>query len=123
MTSARETQGVEPPIELRQRLRIAREYAGLDQEQLAQRMEVARSTVSNAETGKVTPRRMVVSAWALACGVSRDWLDPEPRSPHDDNDDPSPSDGLGIISPTQSASPQQTVVLKFPAAKCPQNAA
>ena len=70
----RRSGGAQPPIELRHRLRIAREYAGLEQEQLADVMEVGRSTVSNAELGKVEPRRMTVNAWALATGVSVDWL-------------------------------------------------
>ena len=99
MTSARQHQGVRPPIELRHRLRIAREYAGLDQEQLAERIDSARSTVSNAETGKVTPRRIVVAAWAMACGVSRHWLETDIPPGHD----PDPTYGLGIISGKASA--------------------
>lgn len=97
MTSATPSQpeGARPPIELRHRLRIAREYAGLDQDQLAERINAARSTVSNAETGRVTPRRMVVAAWALACGVSRDWLT-EPSEPTDGGD--GSTYGLGIKS-------------------------
>ena len=94
-TAAQPPQGARPPIELRHRLRIAREYAGLDQDQLAERINAARSTVSNAETGRVTPRRMVVAAWALACGVSRDWLT-EPSEPTDGDD--GSSYGLGITS-------------------------
>lgn len=98
MTSATQA-GACPPIELRHRLRIAREYAGLDQEQLADRIEAARSTVSNAETGKVTPRRMVVMAWAMACGVSREWLETGQAPPAPDG----PGSGLGIISGKASA--------------------
>ena len=73
MTSAYD-QGSRPRIELRHRLRIAREYAGLEQEQLAERMEVGRSTISNAELGKGTPRPTTVNAWALACGVQASWI-------------------------------------------------
>lgn len=117
MTSAYDV-GAEPPIELRHRLRIAREFAGFDQEQLADLMEVNRSTISNCETGTVVPRRATVNAWALACGVRVSWI----RSEHSGGDG-NPSDGLGIISPTQQGPTQQSVVLKFPAGKCPQNAA
>lgn len=106
MTSATQP-GVCPPIELRHRLRIAREYAGLDQAQLADRIEAARSTVSNAETGTVTPRRMVVAAWALACGVSREWLE----SGKDPDDDPDPNSGLRIISGNFPNTLRQTMVL------------
>ena len=73
MTSAYD-QGNVPEIEVKHRLRIAREYAGLDQEQLADRMEVTRSTVSNAETGHAMPRRATINAWAIACGVPAKWL-------------------------------------------------
>lgn len=63
-----------PPIELRHRLRIAREWANLDQAQLADLMDVTRSTVSNAENCRTTPHRATVNAWALACGVPVSWL-------------------------------------------------
>lgn len=73
MTSA-QNKGAIPTIEVRHRLRIAREFAGLDQEQLAERMEVVRSTISNAETGKVKPSRSTIRNWALCCGVPREWI-------------------------------------------------
>jgi DNA-binding XRE family transcriptional regulator len=73
MTNAYEA-GRAIPIELRHRLRIAREEAGFDQEDLAAEIGVARNTIVNAETGKVAPRRIVLRAWALACGVRLSWL-------------------------------------------------
>jgi transcriptional regulator with XRE-family HTH domain len=73
MTSAYD-QGDVPPIQVKHRLRIAREYAGLDQDQLAIRMEVTRSTISNAENGHGTPRRATINAWAMACGVPATWI-------------------------------------------------
>lgn len=63
-----------PPITLRHRLRIAREDAGLEQEELAAMIGVSRNTVGNAERGSVRPRRIVVNAWGLACGVKVSWL-------------------------------------------------
>ena len=93
MTSAY-NQGDIPEILVRHRLRIAREYAGLDQVDLAERMEVTRSTISNAETGAGTPRRATVNAWALACGVPAKWI--WTGQPPADNDDP--NSGLRIIS-------------------------
>ena len=65
MTSAYES-GRVPTIEVRHRLRIAREFAGLDQEALAARSGIARATISNAENGQGTPRRTTINAWALA---------------------------------------------------------
>ena len=63
-----------PEVELRHRLRIAREFAGLEQEELAQKMGVSRNTITNYEKGKVAPRKIVLNAWAWHCGVSLDWI-------------------------------------------------
>ena len=73
MTSAYES-GQVPPILVRHRLRIAREYAGLEQDELANQIGVSRNTVGNAERGHVTPRRIVLNAWALVCGVPVSWI-------------------------------------------------
>lgn len=73
MTAAYE-RGQVPPIELRHRLRIAREWAGMDQQQIAEAMGVTRSTVSNCEQGRTSPQRTTVNLWALACGVPAHWL-------------------------------------------------
>jgi DNA-binding XRE family transcriptional regulator len=73
MTSAYEA-GRVIPIELRHRLRIAREEAGFSQDDLAAEIGVARNTIVNAELAKVSPRRIVLRAWALACGVRLSWL-------------------------------------------------
>lgn len=73
MTSAYES-GQVPTIEVKHRLRIAREFAGLDQETLAARSGIARATISNAENGQGSPRRTTLNAWALACGVPVGWI-------------------------------------------------
>ena len=99
MTSAHNS-GTVPTIEVKHRLRIAREYAGLDQDQLAVRMDVTRSTISNAEQGKVKPRRMTVNAWAMACGVPASWINTgeQPDQPDPDGGgsaaDPDDPDGM-----------------------------
>ena len=87
-------QGQVPPIEIRHRLRIAREYAGYSTEQLADLIAVSRNTIGNAEGGRVSPRRIVVNAWAMACGVPVTWL---LTGKHPDGGD-GPTSGLGIIS-------------------------
>lgn len=74
MTSAYES-GHAPPILVKHRLRIAREYAELEQEELATLIGVSRKTVGNAETGRVQPRRITLNAWALACGVPVSWIE------------------------------------------------
>ena len=73
MTSAYD-QGSIPKVELRHRLLIAREAAGMDQGELAARMGVSRSTISSAENGKGHARRTTLNAWALACGVPITWI-------------------------------------------------
>ena len=83
MTSAYEG-GCRPRVEIRHRLRIAREFAGLEQTELAERMGVGRATISNAENGRGHPRRTTITAWALACGVAASWIangDDEPQPP------------------------------------------
>ena len=96
MTSAYD-QGTIPLIEVRHRLRIARESAGMDQEELAGTIGVSRNTISNIEKGnlKQPPRKIVINAWALACGVPVGWVltgDNGPPGPD------GPTNGLRIIS-------------------------
>ena len=51
-----------PPIEVRHRLRIAREYAGLEQNELAELIGVSRNTVGNAESGHKKPHQITLNA-------------------------------------------------------------
>jgi transcriptional regulator with XRE-family HTH domain len=69
-----------PEFDLADRLRKAREWAGLEQTELADRMGVSRGTVSNAETRARTVRRITVNAWARVTGVPVEWLLNGPRS-------------------------------------------
>lgn len=78
-------------------MRIAREYAGLEQEELAARMGVTRSTISNAENGNGKPRRTTVNAWALACGVPASWIT---SGTAPDNDGPNGGGGQSADQPT-----------------------
>ena len=102
MTTAYESGNV-PPIEIRHRLRIAREYAGYERERLAEVIGVSRNTIGNAETGKVNPRRLMVNAWALACGVPVSWL--LTGEGPDGGDDP--NSGLRIIRPRRFLSDER----------------
>jgi transcriptional regulator with XRE-family HTH domain len=110
MTSAYDTGSV-PVIEVRHRLYIARDRAGLDQTELATMMGVTRSTISNAETGTGTPRRTTLNAWALACGVPVSWIinGDDPDGPNGDGpsggqiDPADPTSGLRIRSPRRLA--------------------
>ncbi|MGN7134599.1 MULTISPECIES: helix-turn-helix domain-containing protein [Rhodococcoides] len=77
-----------PRFTVHDRLKKAREAAGLDQRELAERMGVSRGTISNyeADSGK-SLRKIVINAWALATGVPVEWIesgdDGGPRPDHD----------------------------------------
>lgn len=63
-----------PVFGLGDRLRKAREHAGLEQGDIATALGIARTSVSNYETGKTHPRQLVLRAWAETCRVSLPWL-------------------------------------------------
>jgi transcriptional regulator with XRE-family HTH domain len=63
-----------PEWSVADRLRKAREVAGMDQAELAERAGLSRATVSNAERGVGIPQRATLLVWALATGVDQDWL-------------------------------------------------
>jgi len=107
MTSAY-NQGHIPEFEMRHRLALAREYAGYSREQLAAAMEVSRNTVLNAETGRTTPRKLMLNVWALACGVPVDWI----ITGKPPTDRPDGGSGLGIISDKRNARSQQRPVMQ-----------
>lgn len=56
------------------RLVKARHVAGLNQKELADRLDISERTVKRYEAGEAPTKRTVVVAWALACGVSVRWL-------------------------------------------------
>lgn len=57
------------------RMRKAREFAGMTQSEMAQLLQVGRRTVTRVETSASKPKRGVMMAWALATGVPVDWLE------------------------------------------------
>ncbi|WP_130866646.1 helix-turn-helix domain-containing protein [Acidipropionibacterium timonense] len=69
------------------RLRKAREFAGLDQTELADAMGVSRASISASERGLSQPRRLTVRAWAMACGVPASWLETG-QAPHPEDEGP-----------------------------------
>lgn len=56
------------------RLRKAREEAGYDQRRFADLIGVSRQTITNAEKGHKTVRKITLNAWAMATGVPVEWL-------------------------------------------------
>lgn len=63
-----------PVFTLGDRLRKARELAGLTQTQLAASLGIGRRSVSRYEDGDKEPKRGVVMAWSMATGVPLVWL-------------------------------------------------
>lgn len=67
--------GVIPEFTVSDRLRKAREFVALEQQEFADLIGVSRGTVSNYERGTTTRYRMIVlRAWAMATGVPVSWL-------------------------------------------------
>lgn len=78
-----------PTFDLADRLRKARESAGLDQTQLSEQIGISRTSISAAERGSTKPRKAVLIAWAFATRVPFEWLatgttnneNPDPNGP------------------------------------------
>ena len=67
-----------PQWTLGDRLRKAREHAGLKQAELAGEIGIGRSSIVNYEMDRAEPSRPVLLAWAMRTGVSYEWLTGEP---------------------------------------------
>lgn len=69
-----------PSWTLADRIRKAREHAGLKQEDLAQKMETTRQTLGRWENGTHTPTEKNLQALAESTGVPLEWfhLEEEP---------------------------------------------
>lgn len=65
---------ITPQWTLADRLTKARDTAKLSQEQLGERIDVHVRTIRRYETDGYVPRKAVLLAWAMACGVSPQWL-------------------------------------------------
>lgn len=63
-----------PTWTLGDRLRKARETAGLTQIELSGMLGIARNTVGNYELGESEPKAALLARWATACGVPAVWL-------------------------------------------------
>ena len=61
-------------------LRLARETAGLTQQELAARLAKSQAMVSGSESGRVKVGAAYVKAVLRACGLPPDWAPPKPRS-------------------------------------------
>jgi transcriptional regulator with XRE-family HTH domain len=67
--------GAIPPQTVRWRVAQARDYADLEQGELAELTGLSRASISNYEIGKSVPRRSSLIAIAFATGVDLTWLE------------------------------------------------
>lgn len=75
MSEAHEHEPPSVPFEdLPTRLKLARWKAGLEQEQMANRLGMHRRTVANYEGGNTDPKLPLLMAWAQITNVPVDWL-------------------------------------------------
>lgn len=73
------TQTTTPMWTLGDRLRKARESAGLSAGELAAELDVHRNTISGYENDRHTPSRIVLRYIAMRCGVPLGWLTGDPE--------------------------------------------
>jgi transcriptional regulator with XRE-family HTH domain len=59
------------------KIRKAREHAGLSQQELADRLSVTRTSVINWERGHTRPLRLILRLLAAETGVDEQWLGQE----------------------------------------------
>ena len=93
-----------PKFEMRHRLALALEAADVSVEEMADILGVHRNTVGNYLRGSTHPRKLVIQAWAMRCGVPVDWVlygdPPAPTgpgskcAPSDSNREPA---GIGSV--------------------------
>ena len=67
--------GIVPVITLGDRMRMALRHADLGVQDIAERLGVARNTVSTWINGRVEPSRQTLMLWALMTEVSLGWLE------------------------------------------------
>ena len=64
-----------PVFTIGDRLRKARERTGLSQGDFAAEIDISPRSVSNYESEAVSPRKLVLKAWALRTGVPLEWIE------------------------------------------------
>lgn len=86
MTKAFNIGGAIPEWRMSDRLKRAREHAGMSQAELAETVGVSRATIGNAEQGVRELRRPVLIAISFATGVALEWLESGKTPVGDDPD-------------------------------------
>lgn len=63
-----------PEFDVHDRARKARVSAGMQQADLMDVTGISLTSITNVENGKVAPRKSTLRLWAMATGVSYEWL-------------------------------------------------
>lgn len=63
-----------PVLDMKRRLRLAREDAGLEQTELANLLGISPRSIHNYEKGYTVPKKPVLLHWAISTGVPLAWL-------------------------------------------------
>jgi transcriptional regulator with XRE-family HTH domain len=84
-----------PEETLGERLQRARKHAGLGVQRMADELEVSRNAISAWENGRERPRRGMILAYALRCGVPIAWLEVGSLGVRDEDWRPDPSRRVG----------------------------
>ena len=63
-----------PQFTIGDRLRKAREFSGMDMNDLAAAIDIHRQTIARYESGVARPKRYVLLSWSVATGVDLAWI-------------------------------------------------
>lgn len=91
--------GQVPEFTKADRIRKARESAGLSQQEMADRIGIARSSITNYEKGHHAPLPTILKQLAMATGVPLAWME---TGEGGDNDGPGAGDTQGYLEPLRS---------------------
>jgi len=87
--------------DLSDRLTKAIRYSGKSTQQMADELGVHRNTITNYTSGRKSPDRRTILAWAVATGVPVEWLETGKGA-----GDPGDPDGGGAV-PADGAAPAE----------------
>jgi transcriptional regulator with XRE-family HTH domain len=66
--------GTTPEFDLPDRMRKAMRDAGISGQDMADYLDVSRTSVTNWTSGRITPDTRTLRLWAMRTGVSYGWL-------------------------------------------------
>ena len=88
-----------PEFTLGDRLRKAREWAGVSTDEMAEVIDVSARTIGNYENDRTPVRGPVMSEWALRTGVPVEWIRTGIVIEHDDGGGLSVTPGVVTLAP------------------------